>query len=85
MRVNYHTVTCTGVGPGTCLLVQTGEKLNSDQWEYFYFDNSIQGFDYEPGYIYTLSVDMEKITNPPADASDTKYTLIKILAKEKVN
>ena len=82
-RVNYHTVSCTGEMTGRCLLVQKNENLNTDKWEYFYYHNSIKGFDYEEGYIYTLEVKEEKTENPPMDGSSINYTLIKVVSKEK--
>jgi hypothetical protein len=85
IRVNHHTVSCTGEMTGECLLVQTGDNLNTDKWEYFYFHDSIKGFDYEEGYVYTLEVREEKVKNPPMDGSSINYTLIEILSKEKYN
>ena len=85
MRVNHHTVSCTGVMTGKCLLVQKGKDLNTDRWEYFYFQNSIKGFDYQEGFIYTLEVLEEKVKNPPMDGSSINYTLIEVLSKEKYN
>lgn len=83
MRVNHYTVSCTGEMTGRCLLVQRNENLNTDNWEYFYYYNSIKGFDYEEGYTYTLNVREEKVENPPADGSSLSYTLIKVVSKKK--
>ncbi len=51
------------------------------EWEYFY--SSIDGFDYEPGYLYRLSVREtprgEAAT--PADASTIVYTLVNVEEK----
>lgn len=44
----------------------------------------IQGFEYEWGYFYELKIAERKIKQPPADASDTEYILLKILSKRKV-
>ncbi|HEY0054938.1 MAG TPA: DUF4377 domain-containing protein, partial [Pedobacter sp.] len=83
MRVNHYTVSCTGEMTGKCLLVQRGENLNTDKWEYFYFHNSIKGFDYEEGYVYTIEVLEEKVKNPPMDGSSISFALIEIVSKEK--
>lgn len=84
LRVNSYTVDCMGVVEGKCLLVQEGNKIGSPEWELFYFEDSIEKFRYEPGYIYTLLVRKTEIENPPQDASSFRYELLRILAKEKV-
>lgn len=72
---------CTnGAGKIKCMLVR--EKL-TDKWEYFY--DNIEGFNYEPGYEYLLTVGTTKIENPPADGSSIKYTLIKQISKTKIS
>ncbi len=67
---------CTGAGPQKCMMV----KENPDG-DYQYFYQPIQGFDYEAGYEYEIVVKVEKVENPPADASSLKYTLVKIVSK----
>ncbi len=80
--VNSSKLECTGVGKMTCFQIQKSETLNlSGEWELFY--SQIDGFDYEPGFIYKLKVKEEQLENVPADASSIKYTLIKILEKKK--
>lgn len=81
MRVNYYRQSCQGEGVYNCYLVQEGKQVGTNNWNFFY--NEIEGFDYKEGFIYTLKVRVEKVTNPPADGSNRKYILIKILAKEK--
>jgi hypothetical protein len=46
---------------------------------------NFEGIEYEEGFIYTLKVRIIAVANPPADASDRRYTLLKVLSKEKVN
>lgn len=84
LRVNSHTVECYGEMEGICLLVQEGEKLGTEDWEYFYYEDSIDGFDYEEGYVYDLMVRKIPVEDPPQDASSIKYELVRILSKEKV-
>ena len=45
MRVNSYTVECVGEMEGTCLLVQEGDKIGTAEWEFFYYHDSIIGFD----------------------------------------
>lgn len=83
-RVNSYTVDCYGEMEGKCLLIQEGDLIGSEEWELFYYEDSIVGFVHEPGYIYNIVVLRTKIENPPMDASSYRYELLRILSKEKV-
>jgi heat shock protein HslJ len=61
--------------------LQVKYTKNQKDWENFSSD--IKGFNYIKGYEYTLLVNIEKIANPPADASSLSYTLLKVLKKTK--
>ncbi len=77
--VGPETKECVaGVMKKQCLTVK--EKAG-DNWTMFY--DTISGFNYEPGYEYVLTVNVQKIENPPADASSNQYTLIKQISKVK--
>lgn len=84
MMVNSYTVECVGEMEGNCLLVQEGDEIGTEDWSMFYYEDSISGFDYEPGYIYHLKVQKKKVKNPPMDGSSISYRLVKIVSKEKV-
>lgn len=79
--VNSSKVECTGVGKMQCLQTQESETLKPNDWKNFY--GNIEGFEYEPGYIYKLSVKKEKLdpATVPADASTLKYSLVKVIEK----
>lgn len=62
--------------PVECMLVMSED--NPGVWEPFDF-NAIKGFTYEKGHEYYLSVERTILANPPADASDRTYSLIRIL------
>ena len=81
--VNSAKVPCEGVGAMQCLKVQKGDTLDFENWQFFY--SSIDGFDYQPGYIYKLVVHEETIAKEkvPADASSIKYTLVKVIEKQQ--
>lgn len=83
MRVNAHTVTCTGEMEGTCLLVQEGDQIGGETWSYFYYHNSIEGFTYEPGFVYNLQVTKTHVASPAQDASTINYRLIHVLSRAK--
>lgn len=76
--VNSARVPCTGVAPMQCLQVRKGE---AEDWQLFY--SSIEGFNYEPGYIYRLSVREEKLDPAlvPADASSIRFILVEVEEK----
>jgi heat shock protein HslJ len=78
-RVNSFRVPCEGVAPMECLEIRRGD---SESWELFY--SEIEGFEFEPGYLYRLRVREEKLdpSQVPADASSIKYTLVSV--EEKV-
>ncbi len=81
LKVKENKISCTGYeGQTECYLVQQGSKIDSDQWEYFY--EQIEGFVYEPGFVYKLSVLKEPLVNPPMDSPDMRYILIRELSKE---
>ena len=80
--VNSAKVPCEGVGKMQCLQIQKGEMMSEGNWSNFY--GNIEGFDYQQGFIYKISVTEEK-SDPatvPADASSIKYTLVQVLEKE---
>lgn len=79
--INSYTVDCTGLTPMNCMLIQKGENIIEGQWQNFY--SKIEGFTYEPGFIYKLEVKEEKLQNVPADSSSIKYTLVNILEKKE--
>ena len=79
--VNSQKADCMGVGPRTCLQVQKGEE-RSGEWQLFYA--SIEGFDYQPGFLYKLSVRETELPpeQVPADGSSIRYELLEVLEKE---
>ena len=78
LYVAAHTVSCVGEGQRECLLVREDPTR---AWSYFY--DAIAGFEYRPGYTYTLRVAVRKIENPPADGSSRAYRLLRILATQR--
>jgi len=70
---------CVGVGPQKCLLVK--ERMEDD-WQLFY--DGIEGFIWEPGYVYELDVSVRHVPNPPADGSSLSYHLVRLITKTEV-
>lgn len=69
---------CVGEAPQKCMLYKENP---TEDWLFFY--DTIDGFEYEEGYIYEIEVAVTKTENPPADGSSLQYTLVKIVSKEK--
>lgn len=46
-------------------------------------DEVIEGFLYEEGYEYVVDLKVARLKNPPADAGSRKYSLIRIISREK--
>lgn len=69
---------CTGVVEMQCLMVrERADGKHRQKWQALM--GTIVGFDYVPGKRYKLRVRKDHIENPPADAPDTTYTLLKVL------
>ena len=52
----------------------------SGRWEFFY--EAIQGFDFEPGFIYTLRVRLEDRGTEIQDVGRYSYHLVEIIDKQ---
>jgi heat shock protein HslJ len=78
-------VDCIGVAKMNCIQIQIGDKIEEGNWTLFY--NDIDGFLYEPGYIYKLVVREEILPeeNLPADVSNLQISLVKVLEKKRAN
>ena len=71
-------MSCTGVTKMECLQVK---RLSEEKFSLFY--DNIENFRFIAGYFYVLEVQVMTVKNPPADASNFKYRLRKILARVK--
>ena len=76
LYINSQLVDCVGVGPMQCMQVRSDEQ---QAWGLFY--QQIEGFQFEPGYRYRLTVSKEQLTDVPADSSSLRYQLIKVVNK----
>lgn len=79
--INSAKVDCMGVGPMTCFQIQKNKEIESGKWELFYED--IEGFQYQPGFVYQVKVNISQKSNPtPADASTLSFRLVEVLQKK---
>ena len=70
---------CERQVPKKCLQV----KRKKDK-DYKLFHDEIENFEFIPGYIYKLEVEVERLKVIPKDTSGYKYYLKQILKREKV-
>ncbi|WP_407972249.1 DUF4377 domain-containing protein [Burkholderia pyrrocinia] len=71
---------CTGVAPMECLQVRSSP---SEPWSLWYA--GIEGFAYQPGYLYTLEVDEYRVARPPADGSAIRWVLKRVVERRQAN
>ena len=79
--ITYHWGDDKREHPIECMLVKLPN--DPDRWQPMMF-GEIEGFTYERGHEYYLSVRRTTLANPPADASCYTYSLIKILSDRLV-
>lgn len=79
LKIAHYKVPCAAESVQLCFVIikDSGEK------EFFY--DQIEGFDYQWGFNYELTVEKKIIKLPKADMSSNTYKLIKIITKEKVS
>lgn len=69
-------VDCTGVARQKCMQVR-----EEGQIPWTLLSSPIEGFTQDPDYRYRLIVQVDKVENPPAQASSLKYKLVRLLEK----
>ena len=67
--------------PIECMRVMTEDEPG--RWQNLHF-SEVKGFTYERGHEYELRVKRTILANPPQDASNRTYELVRILADKKV-
>ena len=71
---------CVGVFEQECYLKFNEER---QRWEFFY--DYILGFDFEPGFIWTLKVSLHEYSGDIQDVGKYEYRLIEVLNKEEAS
>ena len=79
--VMYDLFDSMGEHPIECMRVMTEDEPG--RWQNLYF-SKVKGFTYERGHEYVLRVKRTILANPPQDASNRTYELVRILADKKV-
>ena len=80
LTIGPYRTTCFGPFEQECYLEYNEEE---QKWHFFY--ESIQGFDFEPGYIYRLKVRLEERPEGIQDVGKYEYHLIEVLSKEEAS
>jgi heat shock protein HslJ len=64
------------MAPDVCLQVR---ESSDAPWTLLH--GAIEGFSYEPGYLYEIRIREEAVANPPADASSIRRILVSIVSR----
>jgi heat shock protein HslJ len=78
LEVAPSRVECTGVAEQMCLQVREAPDA---PWTSLHAP--IAGFDYEPGFLYSIRIREESDANPAADSSSINRTLVSILSRTR--
>ncbi len=78
LTLGPYTMQCYGPFEQDCFMEYNEE---AGRWHFFY--DGIEGFHFEPGYIYTLEVRLEDRGTEIQDVGRYSYHLIKIVDKVK--
>ena len=81
MRIRGE-VDCEGTAGNTkCLKIQKGASIGKEEWGML--PEPIEGFRYEEGYTYDVTVRIDAIPGDGSRISNFRYTLVDVLSKVK--
>ena len=81
MRVQSSQTDCDGVEGGQlCYVVQKESSIGKENWETL--EQQIEGFNYEVGYVYDITVRIEKMENPAENQSPFRYILVEVISRQ---
>jgi hypothetical protein len=78
--IGPYETSCVGAFEQDCYL-----EFNEENQRWFFFYDGIRGFDFEPGFIWTLKVSLHEYSVEWADAGLYEYRLIEVLSKEEAS
>lgn len=70
--VDSHERECQGMMTTSTYLCTMTKASDGTRW----LPRNIEGFEYQPGYEYTLKVRITQVSNPPADSASETYRLV---------
>jgi hypothetical protein len=82
IRVSAHRAGCPLDSADPCYRIQEGEAIGSPTWKNL--TTPIEGFTYEEGFVYLIVVRVERVEVAPSETPRTRYTLVKVLSKDKI-
>lgn len=77
IQVAPQQVACTGITKQRCFRVKTDDATD---WQLYYGD--ISGFDYQPGFLYQLTVQQKHEKPSDANVSALEWTLVSVVSKQ---
>ena len=83
LLIESYKVECQGFILQECHLVKEGDAIPEGEWTYFYED--ISGFEYTPGFRYTIEVIKTERKPLPQDVGRYQYSFLSLIAKEAVD
>ena len=78
--IEPYRTECPSFSGADCYLEFNEE---SQRWHFFY--DGIRGFDFEPGFIWTLKVSLHEYSGDIQDVGKYEYRLIEVLNKEEAS
>ncbi len=78
--IGPYRTECPSFSGSDCYLEFNEE---SQRWGFFY--DGIRGFDFEPGFIWTLKVSLHEYSGDIQDVGKYEYRLIEVLSKEEAS
>ena len=78
--IGPYRAECPSFSGSDCYL-----EFNEESQEWHFFYEGIQGFDFEPGFIWTLKVSLHEREEGIQDVGRYEYRLIEVLDKEEAS
>ena len=78
--IGPYTETCQGFIEQQCYL-----EFNEESQEWHFFYEGIQGFEFEPGFIWTLKVSLHEREEGIQDVGRYEYRLVEVIDKEEAS
>ena len=75
--IGPYRAECPSFSGSDCYL-----EFNEESQEWHFFYEGIQGFDFEPGFIWTLKVSLHEREEGIQDVGRYEYRLVEVLDKE---
>ncbi|RKU19067.1 hypothetical protein C6500_11580 [Candidatus Poribacteria bacterium] len=78
--IGPYRTECPSFSGSDCYL-----EFNEESQRWFFFYDGIRGFDFEPGFIWTLKVSLHEYSGDIQDVGKYEYRLIEVLSKEEAS